>query len=275
MKTPCPLQATSSGECEKSFVIKIAKPYAWSAHMLDIQIFAAGYEILENPVLSSFNANWKAVATRVGTAYALPEDMGPFAAMSGDTDVARSDFVRLVQSRKSPVIIAQQNQIVVPSGLTALQHMRGVQMVPMVPIVTTQDAGFDVLSDDDAPAMLHLATMTKPGPFALRTNQLGEFIGIRVNGELVAMAGQRMRFPGWIEISGVCVHPEFRNRGMARQLVTAMIDKIVQSGAQPFLHTFADNATAIALYRSLGFEIRTEMDIALIAYDEALPKPAS
>lgn len=235
--------------------------------MLDNQNLKDGYEVLENPVLSSFNANWMPFADQVGAAYALPENIGPFAAMSGDAQIAHKDFVRLVQTRKSPVIIAQQHKFEVPKGLTALQRLRGVQMVSMLPIVTKHDVPFDLLSDADAPDMLHLATMTKPGPFALRTNQLGEFIGIRVNGELVAMAGQRMQFPGWIEISGVCVHPEFRNRGMARQLVTAMMDKIIQYGAQPFLHAFADNANAIALYQSLGFEIRTEMDIAQIAAD--------
>ena len=54
-----------------------------------------------------------------------------------------------------------------------------------------------VLTDQDAAEMRALALMTKPGPFLPLTHRLGRFIGIREEGRLIAMAGERMRMPGF------------------------------------------------------------------------------
>ena len=233
--------------------------------MFDFQSPTVGHEALDNPVLSSFYANWRTFSVRFGTAYALPEALGPFAAFGGASRSAREDFVALVKARKSPVIVVAEGEIAVPRGLIEQKRYCGVQMIPTGSISTDHEIQFEDLDGFDAPEMLRLAQLTKPGPFALKTYQLGGFIGLRLDGELVAMAGQRMGFPGWAEISGVCVHPDFRNRGFARQMVRAMAGRIYQSGAKPFLHTYADNAKAIALYRLLGFEVRTELNIAQMA----------
>lgn len=233
--------------------------------MLDCQPSALGVEALDNPVLSSINANWKAVAERVGAAHALPEAMGPFAAMDEGAPFAADDLTLLVAARTSPVLVVHQHEIMVPRGLKELNRFRGVQLVPAQRLSTDHDLVFDTLREADAAEMLQLAQMTQPGPFAMRTHQLGDFIGLRAGGALVAMAGQRMGFAEWIEISAVCVHPDFRKRGYARQLVKAMVERIYQSGAKPFLHTFIDNTVAIDLYRSMGFEIRTEMNISQMA----------
>jgi predicted GNAT family acetyltransferase len=78
------------------------------------------------------------------------------------------------------------------------------------------------------------------------------------------MAGERFCFPGYTEVSGVCTHPEFRGRGLARRLSTAVVTAIVARGEQPFLHAWSSNHAAIALYESLGFEVRTEVDVAVL-----------
>jgi len=92
----------------------------------------------------------------------------------------------------------------------------------------------ELLDKKDAREMLALAELTKPGPFAMRTIELGKYIGIRKSGKLVAMAGERLQIPGYTEVSAVCTHPEHRGHGYASDLVVAMVETITQRGDIPF-----------------------------------------
>src|SRR6185437_12341711 len=102
--------------------------------------------------------------------------------------------------------------------------------------------------DEDGPQMLKLAALTEPGPFFERTHQLGDFIGVKEDGRLIAMAGERMRPDAFTEISGVCTHPDFRGRGYAAALTMEVAARIRARGDTPFLHVYAANAAAIRLY---------------------------
>jgi predicted GNAT family acetyltransferase len=129
------------------------------------------------------------------------------------------------------------------------------------------DAGDDdivSLGDADAPQMLALAQLTQPGPFLARTHAMGSFIGIRIGGRLAAMAGERFRFAGHTEVSGVCTHPDFQGRGFARRLSAAVATRIQARGEVPFLHAWATNQAAIDLYRGLGFELRAQVHVAVL-----------
>ena len=132
--------------------------------------------------------------------------------------------------------------------------------------ITPGETRFDVtsLGDDDAEAMLALATLTKPGPFFAKTNRLGDFIGVKIDGRLAAMAGERMKPEGFTEVSGVCTHPDFRGRGFAGGLMRLVAQKIIARGDIPFLHVYADNAGAIALYETLGFGFRAAMHYTVL-----------
>ena len=112
--------------------------------------------------------------------------------------------------------------------------------------------------------MLALATLTEPGPFLRRTHAMGTFRGIRIGGRLVAMAGERLRFPGYTEVSGVCTHPEFRGRGLARRLSAVVAGGIEARGEQAFLHAWKSNHSAISLYEGLGFRVRTEVQVVVL-----------
>lgn len=109
-----------------------------------------------------------------------------------------------------------------------------------------------------------LATLTEPGPFFARTHTLGGFIGVRIDGRPAAMAGERMRFPGHVEVSGVCTHPDFRGQGLAWRLSAAVAADIQQRGDTPFLHAWTTNTAAISLYEGLGFVVRTRVHVAVL-----------
>lgn len=130
-----------------------------------------------------------------------------------------------------------------------------------------------VLGDADAAEMLALATLTEPGPFFAKTHLMGHFIGVRDGGKLVAMAGQRMRVPGFTEVSAVCTHPDFRGRGYAGKLMRVLIDRIVREGDAAFLHVYPDNVGAIALYEALGFRLRASLGFTVLAAASPAPAP--
>jgi predicted GNAT family acetyltransferase len=119
------------------------------------------------------------------------------------------------------------------------------------------------LTPADVPAMVELAELTEPGPFRARTPELGEFFGIFEGGRLLSMAGQRIRLPGFIEVSAVCTHPDVRSRGYARTVMAQVIANILGRGWTPFLHAFADNP-AIRVYEALGFTHRRSLHLAVL-----------
>jgi len=123
------------------------------------------------------------------------------------------------------------------------------------------------LNADDSPAMTELTALTKPGPFNKRTHELGTFLGICRDGKLVAMAGERLKVPGYTEVSAVCTHPEHAGKGYARILMTEVIGRIRDRGETPFLHVRKDNERAIELYQRLGFSRRSLSHLAVLRKD--------
>lgn len=110
----------------------------------------------------------------------------------------------------------------------------------------------------DVPDMMRLVHEARPGPFWSRTIELGTYLGLREDGELVAMAGERLRPPGWTEISAVATSPRARGRSLAELLVRTLAGQVQERGERPFLHVSVDNVAALRLYRRLGFkELRT------------------
>ena len=116
----------------------------------------------------------------------------------------------------------------------------------------------------DSSEMLELTTLTKPGPFGTRTHELGNYVGVRDDGKLVAMAGERLKVPGYTEVSAVCTHPEYTGNGYALVLMWEIMRGIRDRGETPFLHVRQDNARAVALYERLGFKTRKLTHFAVL-----------
>lgn len=180
--------------------------------------------------------------------------IGPLAAVREGSSECLADLGALVRAT-GPLGLLQQGEEPLPvPGARVVKQAAGVQMV----FAGSQAPGWEglapvALGEADYPEMLALATLTQPGPFAARTPDLGRFHGVREQGRLLAMAGQRMRPPGFVEVSGVCTHPDARGRGLAPRLMGRVIADVLAEGRTPFLHAYADNAAALALYARLGF----------------------
>lgn len=144
-------------------------------------------------------------------------------------------------------------------GMRVMAQSQLAQMVLERPAGAWGEADWRALGDADAPAMFDLATLTKPGPWRAHSHLMGGFVGVHDGDRLIAMAGERMKLPGWTEVSGVCTHPDARGRELAGALMGVVIDRALARGERVFLHTYADNHGAIALYRKLGFDIRREV----------------
>jgi GNAT superfamily N-acetyltransferase len=121
------------------------------------------------------------------------------------------------------------------------------------------------LSSAHAPAALELATLTRPGPFGPRTTELGDYLGWFDGPRLAAMAGERMCAGTLRETSGVCTHPDFQGRGLARRLMQALLRRQMLRGEQPFLHVMADNVHARALYARMGFRDHRETVVRVVS----------
>jgi predicted GNAT family acetyltransferase len=221
--------------------------------------------VLDRPAISTLIGRQSHLAVRRGGAIRMHPDFGLFAGTLDDSTQSAADLSALVREMGT-VGLVELTTPLAPPGTRIVSSSPCLQMVAET-VAPAWDVAFDMLplGDADAAEMLALATLTKPGPFFSRTHQLGDFIGVRVAGQLVAMAGQRMRPNGYTEASGVCVHPDHRGKGYAARLLREVTATILATGEKAFLHSYADNVTAIGLYESLGYRGRVEVMFTILA----------
>jgi predicted GNAT family acetyltransferase len=219
--------------------------------------------ILDRPVWSALTTRHAPLSEGGALAKRYDPTTVPFAAARDDSEDALSALAALAAPGEDMVLL-QAKAIVMPRGLAAIVEAKGVQMVLNRAPPEVSDPRIVPLTQADAAEMLKLATLTRPGPFTLRAQALGEFFGVKIDGRLAAMAGERMKQPGFTELSGVCTHPDFGRRGLARLLSVFVTHKILARGETPYLHAYATNDVAIRLYESIGFELRAMMNVAMV-----------
>ncbi|SIO29706.1 GNAT family N-acetyltransferase [Vannielia litorea] len=214
---------------------------------------------LDCPARAALTGPHAQLAQRGGTALRYDPGLIPFACI----DPAHPEDLATLAAPGEIAVFLQKARVATLPGFTETLRADAVQLTSRTLPPAPDDPRITPLGPRDAAEMLALAEATRPGPFTLRALELGPFWGIRHEGRLIAMAGTRMAAPGFTEISGVCTDPSARGQGLARRLSAHVAHQITAAGSTPFLHAFASNPAAIALYESLGFAIRAELACAI------------
>jgi GNAT superfamily N-acetyltransferase len=224
--------------------------------------------LLDNPI-------WNSLATRHahlaigahlghGLARRYPADIGPLSAVQEPTAEAYADLAAIVPQDDVAVLFLEHS-LQIPAGWHLLRDGTLVQMIcPTVPDRPSLAEAILPMKPTDFPELVALASLTEPGPFRDHTANLGGFVGIRVDGRLAAMAGQRLAPTGFAEVSAVCTHPDFRGRGYAQALVAAVTRDIHSQGRMPFLTSFEANTGAVRIYQQVGFVHRRTFQLAVL-----------
>jgi ribosomal protein S18 acetylase RimI-like enzyme len=222
--------------------------------------------ILDNAVWWSLTADHGAFAELRGRAGRYRTDTSPFAALESFDDEAWSDLAALLGPSKHFVLFCAHLPQAVPPGWVLSWRGEGRQMVldPARHRSDVEPMEVRTLTSRDVPEMLELVEQTQPGPFRSATIELGHFYGYFQSGRLVAMAGERLRPPGYVEISAVCTHPEFQGRGLATALTHHVASGVIGQGRTPILHVAESNEGARRVYEALGFRQRCLVDFALL-----------
>ncbi|PAY06216.1 GNAT family N-acetyltransferase [Bradyrhizobium sp. UFLA03-84] len=218
---------------------------------------------LDRPIWSALTTRQRELAEGGTNARRFPVAIAPFADM---LDMSPQSFAALGALLSGPeiAVLFTPEPVTVPPEFKVLLAETGEQMIGTPADFSLPGVEIARLGLADVPAMVALTELTKPGPFSARTHELGNFLGIRVGGELVAMTGERMKPGNYTEMTAVCVHPDHRGRGYAQALLSAVGHQIAARGEIPFLHVFTSNVSAIALYRRQGMEIRRRLHITVL-----------
>jgi GNAT superfamily N-acetyltransferase len=152
-----------------------------------------------------------------------------------------------------------------PAGWRIDRDTRMWKMIWDAPM-PAEDAAPDAipLRTEHASQAVELAKLTNPGPFGIRTPELGEFFGYFDGGRLVAMAGERLCAGDLHEISGICTHPDFQGRGLAKKLSLKLVYRQMKRGETTFLHVISHNAAARGLYEKMGFRDYLETAVRVV-----------
>ncbi len=226
---------------------------------------------LDNPIWNSLITGHAHLAMGDGLARRFPPSIGPLSGMAEYT----ADGYEALRALAGPggiVGVFLERPYVPQPGWTLIRDGRMHQMISVEGAaasaeIVAPDVAIVPLTAVDNAEMVALARLTEPGPFFERTRELGTFFGIRSEGRLVAMAGERMRLPEFVEVSAVCTHPDARGRGYARLLTATVARHIRQGGRTPMLHLFAANTAALRVYEGLGFTVRRDLELAVLRND--------
>ena len=219
--------------------------------------------LLDNPVYAALCGAHARLAQVRGRARRYPADIAPFLALPSPPSAEDWRDATGLVARGTYAAVAH-------SGAELPEAWQAVGAFDLVQMIGERVTGAGCpeatpLGAADVPEMLELVAQTEPGPFLTRTIELGDYLGIRYDGTLVAMAGERFHLDGWTEISAICTRPDYRGRGLASQLIGALVAGIELRSQRVFLHVLSTNTGAIRLYEELGFRVRQTATITVVA----------
>jgi predicted GNAT family acetyltransferase len=220
--------------------------------------------LFANPVWNALRTKHSRFALTAGDACRYPADVAPFAAVASPSSDALHQLHSLLMPVESVWIIGESYPQ--PAKLAFEQTLVCLQMVLPAKIAPPkQTIEILPLSNDHAPEMVALTDLAFPGFFRARTCEMGSYFGIRSNGRLIAMGGERLTLDGYPEISGICTHPDHRGKGYAENLIWHLVRNHRREGLVSWLHVSATNQRAIDLYRRMGFTEARKVTLHLVS----------
>lgn len=217
---------------------------------------------LDRPVWASLSGRQAALGVGNAEARRFRPEINLFAAAADNGPASQAALLQLLPAGGT-IGLLEAASPPIPPGTRPLLQTSLDQMVLTALTPGMVDLDWVMLGDADAADMLALATLTRPGPFFAATHRLGAFVGVRRAGQLIAMAGERMKPDGFTEVSAVATHPDWRGQGLAAALMRVVIDRILARGEAAFLHVYPDNP-AVGMYRALGFARRCTINYAIL-----------
>jgi GNAT superfamily N-acetyltransferase len=215
----------------------------------------SGTLYFQNPPLEALRSTHPNFALRRGRAWKYMQEVAPFAAIEDDTEETLRDLYGLM--RPGELVYVIRDRPLLLEGLTSKGPFGVGQMLypanRELPKAESGDASIERLSCANAAEMVALTEIAFPGFFRLRTCEMGSYYGIRSEGRLVAMCGERMSIGEFRELSGLCTHPDHRGKGHAQRLMVRLMEDHRAAGQRSYLHVTATNP-ALEIYRRMGFE---------------------
>jgi predicted GNAT family acetyltransferase len=230
---------------------------------MEVTSKAGGAHALDDVIWNALTGKQHGFAVGSERALRFMSPVAPFTAMV-DTSPASFDALRELIDEHGPVALSTVQAVEPDASFSIVRQASLLQMVWQRDSVPSPALEYLNLDERDVPEMLALTATTQPGPFGPRTIELGDYLGIRKEGKLAAMAGERMKIDGYTEVSAVCVDPAFRGQGLAAGLMKRLIEAICARGETPFLHVLASNPGALAIYRAMGFVERRELHLMVL-----------
>jgi predicted GNAT family acetyltransferase len=220
---------------------------------------------LDNAVWWALGSRHQELSRTRGRARAYRSDVSVFAAVDTFDPASWSDLAALLGPSRHAALFRSEVPSDLPSGWVVVGRSPCAQMLveadTLRPVVSVPVRR---LTPDDVPPMLDLIARTEPGPFRSRTIAMGDYYGHFEGADLVSMAGERLRFEGYTEISAVCTDPGAQGRGFGSALTHHVAAEILARGEQPFLHVADANMGARRVYEKLGFVPRRSVDAVLV-----------
>jgi len=234
----------------------------------EVFVTVSNADLLNNPVWHALTGPQAQFGVRSGRAARFHPDVAPFFAIDDTSDTAYRDLRGIIGNAQEARLFRATTEPTPPAWVKTFEK-------PIVQMICTRrpqlrpDAAIETLGRADGADIMALAESAKPGPFSARTAALGTYVGVRVNGRLVAMAGERFKLPGYTEISAICTLPTYRGRGYGGAMVGHLTEAIIARGETPILHVFADNP-AMKLYEAMGFAECRRLCVVWLAPDPSL-----
>ncbi|MBO9150798.1 GNAT family N-acetyltransferase [Chitinophaga sp. GCM10012297] len=219
------------------------------------------YSALDNPAWSALTSQHSEFAIGPALAKRYRADIVSFTGFAEPTVAAAAALDPLMAAGEHFFIIGEPPPL--PEGWEVKNDLACVQMVCESPVTVPATVEIEPLVEKQAREMYDLVQLVQPGYYLLNTHRMGDYYGIRQEGKLVAIAGERMRTDVFTELSAICTHPDFTGRKYAQQLTAHLCRKNIEAGKIPFLHASTANSRAIGVYELMGFRTRREISFRL------------